>query len=55
MPYIIMRRIQGSVGVKPIECVHPVKNKWRIRWAVQEKKDGSANYMEEDNVLNEVK
>ena len=43
-----MRRIQGSVGVKPIECVHPVKNKWRIRWDVQEKKDGSATYMEEE-------
>ena len=38
-----MRRIQGSVGVKPIECVHLVKNKWRIRWDVQEKKGLSRN------------
>lgn len=43
-----MRRIEGSAGVKLIECTHPVKNKWRIRWDVQEKKDGSATYMEEE-------
>ena len=41
-----MRRIQGSAGVKPIECVHPVKNKWRIRWDVQEREDGTVTYME---------
>lgn len=43
-----MRRIEGSAGVKLIECTHPVKNKWRIRWDVQEKEDGSATYMEEE-------
>lgn len=43
-----MRRIQGSAGVKLIECTHPVKNKWRIRWDVQGKEDGSATYMEEE-------
>ena len=41
-----MRRIQGSAGVKPIECVHPVKNKWRIRWDVQEHENGTVTYME---------
>ena len=43
-----MRRIEGSAGVKLIECTHPVKNKWRIRWDVQGKEDGSATYMEEE-------
>lgn len=32
--------------VKLLECVNPVKNKWRIRWDVIVKEDGSANYME---------
>lgn len=41
-----MRRIEGSIGVKLIECTHPKKNKWRIRWDVQEVEDDSANYME---------
>lgn len=41
-----MRRIEGTSGVKLIECVNPVKQKWRIRWDVQEKEDGSADYME---------
>ena len=41
-----MRRIEGTSGVKLIECVNPVKQKWRIRWDVQEKEDGSATYME---------
>lgn len=42
-----MKRIEGTSGVKLIECVNPVKQKWRIRWDVQEKEDGSATYMEE--------
>lgn len=41
-----MRRIEGTAGVKLIECVNPVKQKWRIRWDVQEKGDGTADYME---------
>lgn len=41
-----MERIEGTSGVKLIECVNPVKQKWRIRWDVQEKEDGTANYME---------
>lgn len=43
-----MRRIEGSAGVKLIECTNPAKNKWRIRWDVKEKENGSANYMEEE-------
>ena len=43
-----MRRVEGSVGVSLMECTNPVKDKWRIRWDVQEKEDGSASYMEEE-------
>ena len=35
-----MKRVEGYAGVKLMECVSPVKNKWRIRWDVQEKEDG---------------
>lgn len=38
-------RIQGSVGVAPIECVNPRKDKWRVRWDIREK-DGTADYEE---------
>ena len=41
-----MKRAQGSAEVKLLECVNPVKNKWRVRWDVQERDDGSADYME---------
>lgn len=34
----------------PIECVNPKKDKWRIRWDVQEHEDDSADYMEEEFV-----
>ncbi len=43
-----MRRIEGSAGVKPLECTHPAKDKWRVRWDVQTREDGSATYMEEE-------
>ena len=43
-----MRRVEGSAGVSLMECTNPVKDKWRIRWDVQEKKNGSASYMEEE-------
>ena len=43
-----MKRIEGTAGVKLIECTHPAKNKWRIRWDVQEREDGSATYMEKE-------
>lgn len=41
-----MKKIEGASGVRLIECVNPVKDKWRIRWDVQEKEDGTATYME---------
>ena len=41
-----MKRAQGSAEVKLLECVNPVRNKWRVRWDVQEREDGSADYME---------
>jgi hypothetical protein len=41
-----MRRVQGTSGVLPVECVNPVKNKWRIRWDVQPEGDNSVTYME---------
>lgn len=43
-----MKRVEGISGVKLIECVNPVRNRWRIRWDVQVKEDGSATYMEEE-------
>lgn len=43
-----MRRVEGSAGVHLLECVNPVKNKWRVRWDVQEKEDGNASYMEHE-------
>ncbi len=43
-----MKRIEGSAGVQLIECTHPAKNKWRIRWDVQAREDGSATYMEKE-------
>lgn len=41
-----MRRVEGSAGVKLMECVSPARNKWRVRWDVREHGDGSADYME---------
>ena len=41
-----MKRAQGSLEVKLLECVNPIKNKWRVRWDVQEHDDGTADYME---------
>lgn len=32
--------------MKLLECVNPVRNKWRVRWDVREREDGSADYME---------
>lgn len=43
-----MRRAQGNAGVKLLECTNPVKGKWRVRWDVETKEDGSASYMEEE-------
>ena len=43
-----MKRVEGTSGVRLLECVNPVKNTWRVRWDVREKEDGSADYMEEN-------
>lgn len=43
-----MRRVEGNAGVRLLECTSPVKGKWRVRWDVQEKEDGTASYMEEE-------
>ena len=41
-----MKRAQGNAEVRLLECVNPVRNKWRVRWDVQQREDGSADYME---------
>ena len=42
----VFGKAQGSLEVKLLECVNPIKNKWRVRWDVQEHDDGTADYME---------
>ena len=36
-----MQRTEGTAGVKLIECVSPARNKWRVRWDVQEQPPNS--------------
>lgn len=43
-----MRRVEGSAGVSLLECTNPVKGKWRVRWDMEAREDGSASYMEEE-------
>lgn len=43
-----MRRSEGTADVQLIECVNPVRDKWRIRWDVQPGEDGAVTFMEED-------
>lgn len=43
-----MRRLEGSSGVSLLECINPVKNKWRIRWDVQSSENGNVTFMEHD-------
>lgn len=43
-----MQKVTGNSGVQHIECINPKKDKWRIRWAIVENEDGTAEYMEED-------
>lgn len=31
-----------------LECTNPAKNKWRVRWDVQELENGAASYMEHE-------
>jgi hypothetical protein len=42
-----MERIQGSKGVELVECINPVKGKWRVRWNVVEDENG-ASWLERD-------
>lgn len=41
-------RVQGSAEVELLECTNPVKGKWRVRWDVRKKEDGTADYMEQE-------
>ena len=41
-----MTRIEGTADVRLMECVNPVRGKWRIRWDVQPGDGGTATYME---------
>lgn len=44
-----MRKVQGSTGVAPIQCVNPKRDKWCVRWNIIESEDGTtAEYMEEE-------
>lgn len=42
-----MKKVEGNIGVRLLECINPIKNKWRVRWDVQPGENGSATYMEE--------
>ena len=41
-----MEKINGSPDVQLLECTNPVRGYWRIRFDVQIKDDGSADYYE---------
>ena len=41
-----MEKINGSPDVQLLECTNPVRGYWRIRFDVQKREDGSADYME---------
>ena len=41
-----MEKINGSHDVQLLECTNPVRGYWRIRFDVQIKDDGSADYYE---------
>lgn len=43
-----MNRVEGTADVKLLECTNPAKDKWRIRWDIQEQENGDVNYMEEE-------
>ena len=44
----MIQNVSGCAGVMPIECVSPRKNKWKIRWNITEKEDGSSDWYEKD-------
>lgn len=54
-----MKRVQGSEGVRFLECINPIKNKWAVRFDVRKKPDSGVSYMEEvinhRPVLDEIK
>lgn len=43
-----MNRVQGNRGVSAIECINPIRNKWKVRWDIREGEDGSASWLEQD-------
>lgn len=44
----MVMKVNGCIGVLPIECVNPRKNKWKVRWNITEKEDGSSDWYEHD-------
>ena len=44
----MVMKVNGLIGVLPIECVNPRKNKWKVRWNITEKEDGSSDWYEQD-------
>lgn len=44
----MVMKVNGCIGVLPIECVNPRKNKWKVRWNITEKEDGSFDWYEQD-------
>ena len=43
-----MQKVTGRPGASCLECVNPRKGKWRIRWNIQDKDDGTSEWVEED-------
>lgn len=43
-----MKRIEATAGILPMECINPVKDKWRIRFDVQTTEGNSITCMEEE-------
>lgn len=39
-------RVNGSKGVKPIECINPPLNRWAVRWDFQPDENDTLNYEE---------
>lgn len=44
----MVMKVNGCIGVLPMECVNPRKNKWKVRWNITEKEDGSSDWYEQD-------
>jgi hypothetical protein len=40
-------RVHGSIGIKPLECINPPKNRWAARWDFLDEENGSVSYEEE--------